>query len=76
MKSQQSGKSTVSNRAERDEVETLHLYGQDRRSAVCGVCRLKVWGVSGWIIWLTSAGMKEADRTKALTREPNNRDKK
>lgn len=28
MKSQQSGKSTVSNGAERDEVETLHLCGQ------------------------------------------------
>lgn len=38
MKSQQSGKSTVSNRAERDEVERLHLCGQ--RQAFGCVLRL------------------------------------
>lgn len=53
MKSQQCGKSTVSNRVERDEVETLHLCGQ--RQAFGCVLRLPFKGLgSEWMVHLVN----------------------
>lgn len=61
MKIQQSGKSTVSNRAERDEVETLHLCGQ--RQAFGCVLRLPFKGLgSDWMDHLVNISVYERGR--------------
>lgn len=58
MKSQQSGKSTGSNSAKRDEVETLHICGQ--RQAFGGVLRLPFRGLrSEWMDHLVKVSWYE-----------------